>query len=418
VSGCPVLRVATDGRELVVDPPVEVTVGRDAEADLSIPHPRVSRRHLVLRPGRGGWVLEDVGSTNGTFHEGRRVSLLRIDGPLRLRLGDPDDGVELRVEPEPERAGEALAGAPLRLGRAADNDVVVRDPTVSRHHAELLGDPAHGYEIVDRGSRNGTFVNGRRVERARLGPSDRIGIGYHEFRLRRTGPAGGYTLAQSVDRAEWWKLAATVAISVLTVVGAGLAFWGAWWGARAVDDDQRAVLETVRVQQQQVGNDTRVRAEASLAAAYRASLAEAKVLEQEAAQARRAGRREAAAELEDRARQEETLARRLLKFFPADALKGEGPRARFQVEDRRQVLAGDTPQAQEVAQLDPDRTAAQAGRARRRGVRLQAWSVALVGVLALLTFARLSEPVRPWLMVTGMLLLVAVAGAAVLTTLL
>jgi pSer/pThr/pTyr-binding forkhead associated (FHA) protein len=418
VSGWPVLRVATDGRELMVEQPVEVTVGRDDEADLNIPHPRVSRRHLVLRPGRRGWVLEDVGSTNGTFHEGRRVSLLRIDGPLRLRLGDPDDGVELRVEPEPERTGEALAGAPLRLGRAADNDVVIRDPTVSRHHAELLGDPTGGYEIVDRGSRNGTFVNGRRVGRARLGPSDRIGIGYHEFRLRRAGPAGGYTLAQSVDRAEWWKLAATVAISVLTVVGAGLAFWGAWLGARAADDDQRAVLETVRVQQQGVGQDTQVRAEASQAAAYRAALAEAKVLEQEATQARRAGRRAAAAELEDRARQEETLARRLRQFFPVDALKGEGPRARFQVEERRQVLAADTPQAQEVAQLDPDRTAAQAGRARQRGVRLQAWSVALVGVLAVLTFARLSEPVRPWLMVTGMLLLVAVAGAAVLTTLL
>jgi len=418
VSGWPVLRVATDGRELMVDQPVEVTVGRDDEADLNIPHPRVSRRHLVLRPGRRGWVLEDVGSTNGTFHEGRRVSLLRIDGPLRLRLGDPDDGVELRVESEPDRTGEALAGAPLRLGRAADNDVVIRDPTVSRHHAELLGDPTGGYEIVDRGSRNGTFVNGRRVGRARLGPSDRIGIGYHEFRLRRAGPAGGYTLAQSVDRAEWWKLAATVAISVLTVVGAGLAFWGAWLGARAADDDQRAVLETVRVQQQGVGQDTQVRAEASQAAAYRAALAEAKVLEQEATQARRAGRRAAAAELEDRARQEETLARRLRQFFPVDALKGEGPRARFQVEERRQVLAADTPQAQEVAQLDPDRTAAQAGRARQRGVRLQAWSVALVGVLAVLTFARLSEPVRPWLMVTGMLLLVAVAGAAVLTTLL
>ena len=418
MSGCPVLRVATDGRELVVDPPVEVTVGRDAGADLNIPHPRISRRHLVLRPSRRGWVLEDVGSANGTFHEGRRVSLLRIDGPLRLRLGDPDDGVELRVEPEPDRTGEALTGTPLRLGRAADNEVVIRDPTVSRHHAELLGDPVHGYEIVDRGSRNGTFVNGRRVQRARLGPSDRIVIGYHEFRLRRAGPAGGYTLAQSVDRAEWWKLAATVAISALTVVGAGLAFWGAGLGGRAVDDDQRAVLETVRIQQQRVGQDTQVRAEASQVAAYRAALAEAKVLEQEAHQARRAGRRAAAAELEDRARQEETLARRLGEFFPADALEGEGPRARFRVEDRRQVLAGDTPQAQEVAQLDPDRTAAQAGRTRRRGVRLQAWSVALVGVLALLTFARLSEPVRPWLMVTGMLLLVAVAGAAVLTTLL
>jgi hypothetical protein len=238
------------------------------------------------------------------------------------------------------------------------------------------------------------------------------------FRHRRAGPAGGYILAQSVDRAEWWKLAATVAISVLTVVGAGLAFWGAWLSGRAVDDDRRAVLETVQVQQQRVGNDTRVRAEASLAAAYRAALAEGEVLELEAARAHKAGRRAAAAELEDRARQEETLARRLLQFFPADALEGEGARARFQVEDRRRALAGATPQAQEAAQLDPDRTAGQAGETRRRSVRLQAWSVALVLVLGLLTFARLSEPVRPWLMVTGMLLLVAVAGAATLTTLL
>src|SRR4029450_8398811 len=90
-------------------------------------------------------------------------------------------------------------------------------------------------------------------------------------RARRAGAAGGYTLAQSVDRAEWWKLAAIVAISVLTVVGAGLAFWGAWLGGRAADDDRRAVLETVRVQQQRVGNDTQVRAEASLAGAYRAA---------------------------------------------------------------------------------------------------------------------------------------------------
>jgi pSer/pThr/pTyr-binding forkhead associated (FHA) protein len=445
VSSCPVLRVAADGRELVVDAPVQVTVGRDAGADLNIPHPRISRRHLVLRPGRRGWVLEDVGSTNGTFHEGRRVSLLRIDRPLRLRLGDPDDGVELRLEPDPgtvvqapapaqagdgDRAGDGdqpgdggggtavpLLGGSLRLGRAAGNDVVIRDPTVSGHHAELVGDPVSGFEIVDLGSRNGTFVNGERVGQARLRESDRIGIGYHEFRIRRVGPAG-YALVQSVDRAEWWRLAATIAISVLTVLGAGLAFWSAYLGSRAVDDDRRSVMETVQVQQQQVGNDARVRAEASLAAAYRAALAEVEVLEGEAAQARRGGRLVEAVELEDRARLQETVARRLEQFFPAGALEGEGARARFQVEARRRALAGATPQAQVVSQLDPDRTAVQARQARQRSVRLQAWSVALVVVLALLTFARLSEPVRPWLMVSGVLLLVAVAAAAVLTALL
>ena len=333
MSSCPVLRVAADGRELVVDTPDPVTVGRDAGADLVVSHPRVSRRHLVLRPDSQGWVLEDVGSTNGTFHEGRRVSLLRIDGPLRLRLGGPEDGAELRVEP--------------------DADAVVHAP--------------------------------------------------------------GPTATATGDRAEWWKLATTVAISVLTVLGAGLAFLAASLGTRAVDGDRRSVLETVRAQQQRVADDTRVRAEASLAAAYRATLAEIEVLEEEARQARRAGRPDEAAELTDRARLERTVARGLTQAFPTGALKGTGARASFDLEARRQALAGSTLQAQEVAQLDPDKTAGEARQDRRRSVLLQAWSVGLVVVLAWLTYARLSEPVRPWLAATGMALLVAVAAGAVLT---
>jgi pSer/pThr/pTyr-binding forkhead associated (FHA) protein len=75
----------------------------------------------------------------------------------------------------------------LRLGRSPDNDVVIRDPTVSRHHAEVRGDPLAGFEVADRSSRNGTFVNGRRVSRARIGESDRIQLGFHVFRLVRGG---------------------------------------------------------------------------------------------------------------------------------------------------------------------------------------------------------------------------------------
>ena len=430
MSRCPVLRLTADGRELVVEEAVVVTVGRDAGADLDLGEPRVSRRHLVLRPGRQGWVLEDAGSTNGTFHEGRRVSLLRIDRPVRLRLGDPDDGDELGIEPDatavvraaaPAPAQDAVAAAvqgPLRLGRAADNDVVVRDPTVSGHHAELVGDPETGLDLVDLGSRNGTFVNGQRVGRARLRESDRIGIGYHEFRLVPAPAGHGYTLVQSVDRAEWWRLTATLAISVLTVLGACLALWSAYLGSRAVDGDRQAVLETMRVQQRRVADDTRARAEASLAAGYLATLAQVGVLEQEAVQARRDGRPAVAAELAERVRLEQVVARRLRQLFPAEALQGKGARARFGVATRRQALAGATPQAQETAQLNPDRTAGQAGQARRRSVWLQAWSVALVVVLAVMTLARLSEPVRPWLVVAGVLLLVAVAVTAVLTVVL
>jgi len=50
----------------------------------------------------------------------------------------------------------------VTIGRAPDNGLVVRDPTVSSHHAEIRPD-GQGYSIVDFGSKNGTFVNGQRL---------------------------------------------------------------------------------------------------------------------------------------------------------------------------------------------------------------------------------------------------------------
>ncbi|MCO6005099.1 ATP-binding cassette domain-containing protein [Actinoallomurus purpureus] len=70
----------------------------------------------------------------------------------------------------------------VRIGRGPENDMVIADLRVSRQHAELRS--AGGtYEIVDLGSRSGTYVNGRRVERAPIGPQDIIGIGPSTFHL-------------------------------------------------------------------------------------------------------------------------------------------------------------------------------------------------------------------------------------------
>jgi FHA domain/Calcineurin-like phosphoesterase len=49
---------------------------------------------------------------------------------------------------------------PVTLGRSRDVDVRIRRPSVSGHHAEVLFDPvSEEYSIIDRGSRNGTFLN-------------------------------------------------------------------------------------------------------------------------------------------------------------------------------------------------------------------------------------------------------------------
>lgn len=65
----------------------------------------------------------------------------------------------------------------MRLGRAADNDLELDDLRVSRHHAEVRQQADGTRLVVDLGSQNGTFVNGRRVHEQRLTPGDFLGIG-------------------------------------------------------------------------------------------------------------------------------------------------------------------------------------------------------------------------------------------------
>jgi ABC-type multidrug transport system ATPase subunit len=71
----------------------------------------------------------------------------------------------------------------MRIGRAADNDLVLSDLTTSGHHAELRKTSDGKYQIVDLGSHNGTFVNGQPVTSVTLTEKDIVGIGHATFRL-------------------------------------------------------------------------------------------------------------------------------------------------------------------------------------------------------------------------------------------
>lgn len=61
----------------------ERVIGRDADADVRLDSPRVSRRHARLAVDGARVVLSDLGSKNGTFVRGTRV-----DGDLELKPGD------------------------------------------------------------------------------------------------------------------------------------------------------------------------------------------------------------------------------------------------------------------------------------------------------------------------------------------
>jgi hypothetical protein len=74
-----------------------------------------------------------------------------------------------------------LDGPRATIGRSKDADCVLRDPNVSRHHAELRCSPSGDWTIVDLGSTNGIKVNERRVPSTRLRPGDRLTVGKTTF---------------------------------------------------------------------------------------------------------------------------------------------------------------------------------------------------------------------------------------------
>nr|WP_203615257.1 FHA domain-containing protein [Streptomyces sp. SID13726] len=77
-------------------------------------------------------------------------------------------------------------GRIMRIGRALENDLVVSDLQVSRHHAEFHSMPDGRMEIRDLGSHNGTYVNGQPIPKGgalMLGAADIVGVGHSTFRI-------------------------------------------------------------------------------------------------------------------------------------------------------------------------------------------------------------------------------------------
>ncbi|MGD8783578.1 MAG: FHA domain-containing protein [Thioalkalispiraceae bacterium] len=66
----------------------------------------------------------------------------------------------------------------MKVGRAPDNDVCITDTTVSSYHARIFTYLNSSY-IEDLHSRNGTFVNGERIEKHLLRPGDTLQVGNH-----------------------------------------------------------------------------------------------------------------------------------------------------------------------------------------------------------------------------------------------
>ncbi|HEX3451248.1 MAG TPA: FHA domain-containing protein, partial [Isosphaeraceae bacterium] len=134
-------------------------IGSRADCDVVVDSSLVSARHCQLTQTADGYFLNDLGSTNGTYVNG-----LRVTAPTRLVPGDSITLGKTMPMPWPPELVRVV-----QVGRLAGNDVVVDDQRVSGHHAQLVMIEGFETRIEDRGSSNGTFLNS--ADRRVTGPT-------------------------------------------------------------------------------------------------------------------------------------------------------------------------------------------------------------------------------------------------------
>jgi ABC-type multidrug transport system ATPase subunit/pSer/pThr/pTyr-binding forkhead associated (FHA) protein len=185
---------------------------RPGRGGVVIDHPGVSDLHARIVFGATGRAcLEDLKSSGGTLVNGQPMSerVLR-EGDL-IQLGTCTSRLLLYREARRHaiQLRQIEMNRPVtRMGRDPQNEVRLEHPTVSLFHAEIQ---QHGdiFEIVDKGSGNGTYVNGIRLtNRQPLKPRDRITLGAIQLNFdgsqieqQSTGPGvwlNAYNLCRTV----------------------------------------------------------------------------------------------------------------------------------------------------------------------------------------------------------------------------
>ncbi len=183
------LELRAEGRVWQATPDRVWRIGRALDSEVRTQNPRFSRHHATLTPTPDGWVLVNH-SPAGMFVNGYRLDRLAVREPVTLWLGPVSGGMMIQLLHPPPQSGDArepsavhhIDRPAIRIGRAPGNDVVLADLLVSRHHAELRRSGAL-WELVDLGSANGTYVNGARIARTALHPTDLVVIGHQRLHL-------------------------------------------------------------------------------------------------------------------------------------------------------------------------------------------------------------------------------------------
>jgi pSer/pThr/pTyr-binding forkhead associated (FHA) protein/tetratricopeptide (TPR) repeat protein len=292
------LIIEPGGEENTLDIVDELSIGRSSDNDIVLTRGGVSRKHARLFLQRGEVWVEDSGSANGSFLDGRRIQApLRLSpeneltiGTYRLRLlpevPASDATVAAAIVPAPDRTplmktatprptapqkaelspaheeGPCLVGLngpwknrryPLGkktvVGRADQLEVSLDDDSISRRHAELESGP-DGTLVRDLRSANGTLVNGAAIRKdtvLRSGDVVQFGIAQMEFHTP-------FPPAEQWARTESQRALSPTRLIAYSLCGALLIFGAVMWilnagRPKAEAGPQAAVSASAQVQQ-------------------------------------------------------------------------------------------------------------------------------------------------------------------------
>jgi ABC-type multidrug transport system ATPase subunit/pSer/pThr/pTyr-binding forkhead associated (FHA) protein len=210
-----IVHEAGGGRQeyLLIKP--EMRIGRAADNDIVISSKLVSNHHLQVETQDGRVTITDLQSTNGTMVNGTRIAPLQktaLQAGDVIRVGDltgnslritygsaAEEGLRTKSVGTLDLAKLAHQSSVL-IGRAADCDLSMQHPSISKHHAMVIREQGD-ISIRDLGSTNGTYVNGARITQVILRGGDEIQIG--PFRLvydnKQQNLAGSRRLGHRLD---------------------------------------------------------------------------------------------------------------------------------------------------------------------------------------------------------------------------
>jgi pSer/pThr/pTyr-binding forkhead associated (FHA) protein len=204
----------------------QFVLGRSRESDIILPSDNVSRAHARLFVEGGQCYIEDLGSANGVFVDGKRaVGKAALGSTAQVKVGDfylhieasdrvvQETSDEVHVRLHGKNLGVAgrtynLSKRVNLIGRGRDSSTTIIDPSVSRVHAKISIEDDGTVRLEDLKSANGTFVDARRVTSSALADGDVIRIGNVEFKvevppkgaaLDDSAEAGDATLAEAPD---------------------------------------------------------------------------------------------------------------------------------------------------------------------------------------------------------------------------